>query len=90
MSIDGKIRQTSVLHDGALLIDLEPRWDERVRRFTEVGQFQLMVEPPITRTPAPGLAVWGNSGTVVVVQPDHTEWRYERHGIVVLREVTDD
>jgi hypothetical protein len=86
MSIDGRIRSTSTLADGALLIDLEPRWDARVRRFSEVGQFQLMVEPPVTRIPEAGLKIWGNSGTVVIVQLDHSEWRYDRKGFVVLRE----
>ncbi len=85
MSIDAKIR--NVNQDGdAYVLDLEPRWDARVRRFQGPGQDILRIEPPITRLPAPGMVVWGNSGTVVIVLPDHSEWRYERIGVTRLRE----
>jgi hypothetical protein len=86
VSIDAKIR--SVMRDGeTIVLHLEPRFDGRVNRFTLAGQERLRIVPPITRMPDPGLAVWGNSGTVVVVQRDHSEWRYERVGTTRMREV---
>lgn len=85
MSIDGRVRDTEPRDDGSLVIHIEPRWDFRVHRFSMTGEEHLIVDPPVTWTPEPGIAIWGNSETIVV-EDGNPAHRYERISIVHLRE----
>jgi len=89
MSIDAKIRSVEPRADGGFTLNLEPRWDRRVRRFSIEGQPVLQILPPVTWVPEPGLAIWGGSGTIIVVERDGSERWYERLSLYGLRERGD-
>lgn len=83
MSINAKIRDTE-RNGHSLTLFLEPRWDERVDRFSIVGQPMLRIEH-VTWEPQPGMIVWGGSGEVVIgwgVDEHH----YDRIMTMTLRE----
>lgn len=80
MAIDAIIAWTHARPDGSLELDLVARNSQA----GPAGQPRLILEPPYTWRPVPGLAIWGGDGWVeIVTDPPR---RYRRIGYGRLRE----